>query len=112
MPRHIDADQLKTVMYHEAFEKDSDWQKWDSGCWIRYKMFETCIDAIPSADVRENVRGEWLEKEVVDDRKDAKIQQWQQARCSVCDKWHTTPYMYYFTNYNFCPNCGSDMRGK
>lgn len=56
--------------------------------------------------------GKWIDKEVVDDRKDAKIQQWQQARCSVCNKWHTTPYMYYFNDYDFCPNCGTDMRGN
>ena len=44
----IDAEALKKTMYHEAFEKDSDMQKWDSGCWIRYKMFENVIaDAQP-----------------------------------------------------------------
>jgi len=50
--RLIDADKLCQAMYHEAFETDSDMQKWDSGCWIRYKMFEnheaeapTVIDA-------------------------------------------------------------------
>ena len=38
--RLIDADALENRMYHESFEKDSDLQKWDSGCWIRYKLFE------------------------------------------------------------------------
>ena len=38
--RLIDADALGNRMYHESFEKDSDLQKWDSGCWIRYKLFE------------------------------------------------------------------------
>lgn len=38
--RLIDADALRQSMYHEAFETDSPMQKWDSGCWIRYKMFE------------------------------------------------------------------------
>ena len=37
--RLIDADDFGNRMYHEAFEKDSDLQKWDSGCWIRYKLF-------------------------------------------------------------------------
>lgn len=49
--RLIDADALQATMYHEAFEKDSDLQKWDSGCWIRYKLFEKCIDAAPTIDV-------------------------------------------------------------
>ena len=38
--RLIDADALRQSMYHEAFETDSPMQKWDSGCWVRYKMFE------------------------------------------------------------------------
>ena len=31
-------------MYHDAFETDSEMQRWDSGCWIRYKMLENNID--------------------------------------------------------------------
>lgn len=54
--------------------------------------------------------GEWMEREVVcgDDAKS--IEEWQSAKCSVCGRYHTTPYMYYFSDYNFCPNCGADMR--
>ena len=48
MSRLIDADALKEKMYHEAFEKDSDMQKWDSGCWIRYKMFENVLREQPT----------------------------------------------------------------
>ena len=51
--RPIDADALMAVMYHEAFETDSDRQKWDSGCWIRYKMFEEHIANAPTL-------GEWI----------------------------------------------------
>lgn len=46
LPKHgrlIDADALNEAMYHESFETDTDMQKWDSGCWIRYKMFENAI---------------------------------------------------------------------
>lgn len=43
----IDIDKLRDAMYHEAFEMDSHWQKWDSGCWIRYKMFERHRDSAP-----------------------------------------------------------------
>lgn len=48
--RLIDADKLSADMYHEAFEKDSDMQKWDSGCWIRYKMFENVLKAQPTVE--------------------------------------------------------------
>ena len=44
--RLIDANKLEAMMYHEAFEKDSDMQKWDSGCWIRYKVFENCMNRL------------------------------------------------------------------
>ena len=54
--------------------------------------------------------GTWEEKEtfcVTDD--DPIISQWQSARCSECGKYHTTPYMYHFNDYNYCPNCGAKM---
>ena len=46
--RLIDIDKLNDLMYHEAFEMDSDRQKWDSGCWIRYKMYEEHRDNTPT----------------------------------------------------------------
>ena len=42
--RLIDADELNRMMFHKSFELDSDMQKWDSGCWIRYKMFENSME--------------------------------------------------------------------
>lgn len=50
LPDHgdlIDMDKFSRAMYHEAFETDSDMQKWDNGCWIRYKMFERLRDYAP-----------------------------------------------------------------
>ncbi len=49
--RLIDADKLIDRMYHDAFETDTDMQKWDSGCWIRYKMFENAIDEAPTIEM-------------------------------------------------------------
>lgn len=54
--RLIDADALNDAMYHEAFENDESYNeknpmaKWDSGLWIRYKMFENAIDEAPTID--------------------------------------------------------------
>ena len=66
---------------------------------------------VPSVEPK---RGKWEEKSTfdVDESGEQIIQEWQSARCSVCGKYHTTPYMYYFDVYNFCPNCGADMRGE
>jgi hypothetical protein len=45
--RLVDGDLLDSKMYHAAFETDTDFQKWDSGCWIRYKLYENIRDEIP-----------------------------------------------------------------
>lgn len=50
LPDHgdlIDRDAFRKAMYHDTFETDSDLQKWESGCWIRYKMFERNIESAP-----------------------------------------------------------------
>lgn len=54
--RLIDADALSRDMHHEAFETDSDWQRWDSGLWIRYKMFENALKNAPTIDAVPVVR--------------------------------------------------------
>lgn len=51
--RLIDGDALRAQMYHDAFETDSDMQKWDSGCWIRYKMFENAIENAPTIESKQ-----------------------------------------------------------
>ena len=99
MSRYIDADAFGREMYHEAFETDTDMQRWDSGCWIRYKLFEEILKKQPTADVRENVNGEW-----VNNIHDLPI-------CNKCG--YMTPYDRAIDDYeygNFCPNCGADMR--
>lgn len=47
----ISRQAMREAMYHEAMEKDSDEQKWDGGCWIRYKMFERVIESLPAAQL-------------------------------------------------------------
>ena len=54
----ISKSAFNEAMYHEAFETDSDMQKWDSGCWIRYKMFENVLASAPTIDAVEVVRCE------------------------------------------------------
>ena len=40
------VDEVSRAMYHQCFEcnNDEDMQKWDSGNWIRYKLFENVIE--------------------------------------------------------------------
>lgn len=63
------------------------------------------IEKLPSAEPK---KGRWIEKEVFDNPS-AVIDEWQSAQCSACGLYHTTPYMYFFDNFNFCPNCGAKM---
>ena len=45
----VDAiDEVSRSMYHQCFEcdNDEDMQKWDSGNWLRYKLFENVIEQL------------------------------------------------------------------
>lgn len=55
----INKEKLESEMYHNAFEIDTDLQKWDSGCWIRYKMFENVIEEQPEVKA---IPIEWLKR--------------------------------------------------
>ena len=48
---------------------------------------------------------EWLEKEVYS-VEESGVKELQSCRCPHCGKILTTPYMYYFTDYPYCPSCG------
>lgn len=61
---------------------------------------------------KERQKGEWLEKEVIVGKKARVIEEWQSAKCSVCGRYHTTPYLYYFVEYDYCPHCGAKMKNE
>ena len=54
--RLIDADALGNRLYHEVFEKDSEDQRWDSGCWMRYRLFEKVLREQPTIEQPEIIR--------------------------------------------------------
>ena len=101
MSRYIDAEyDLHKLPFYYDFSDDE------------LIAIRSALKGIPTADVVEVACGEWEECEIVQEHLDEPIiDEWQSARCSVCGKYHTTPYMYYFDHFNFCPNCGADMRG-
>ena len=91
--RLIDADALRERMYHDAFETDSDMQKWDSGCWIRYKMFENALEEAPTVDAELVRHGLWVKDK------------YPLYSCSECG----AIYQFIGYGYNYCPECGSKM---
>lgn len=54
--RLIDADAFRHRMYHEVFEKDSIDQRWDSGCWMRYRLFDKVLEEQPTVDAVEVIK--------------------------------------------------------
>ncbi len=89
----INRQALKQAMYHEAFEVDSDMQKWDGGCWIRYKLFEKIVDIMPSAQPEQKT-AHWYSP------CDYDPPEW----CSNC---HTRTRWAFDDGY--CPKCGAKI---
>lgn len=94
MRRYIDADKLQ-----EAFKE------------LHGGKRSLLIDTEPTADVRENVKGEWIDAEWENINTGEKR---KGRRCSACG----CGYFRYDVSVNtvsdipnFCPNCGADMRG-
>ena len=96
MARYIDADNLSKVKYHNLpythiVPNGENVESYERG-------WNDAIDAIienePTADVRENVKGEWIEDGAL-------------TKCSVCG--NTSEFC---GTENFCYNCGADMRGE
>lgn len=72
---------------------------------VRVETLLQAIDNIPAADVAPVVHGQWIfEKGDGQTSSDGWV-------CSACNcGFHTN--VPYFEDFNFCPNCGADMRGE
>lgn len=93
MSRYIDADKLKFVI-----EKNF-------GHGTITPILQL-IDGQPTADVRENVHAEWIFIPIDDSRG----RRTGDIGC-VCKKCTREIFLPFSKDpYNFCPNCGADMR--
>ena len=89
MPRYIDADALiDDIRKHsESYFADDFAHEW--------------VDKQPSADVQPIQHGNWIG---IDDEP---CETFECDRCGfVLEDWIQGAF------YNFCPNCGADMRGR
>jgi hypothetical protein len=60
--------------------------------------FKKFAEKLPSADVRENIHGKWIEQ-------NSNRSSMQLYECSICKYWSK--------DYSpFCPNCGCSMKGE
>lgn len=95
----IDREKLTIICYTDTEGRED---TFDEGVrWVLEK-----IDEMPTVDAVPVIHGEWTEREVFDPDT---LERYQSARCSVCKTYHTTPFLYYFKDYKFCPNCGAPM---
>lgn len=122
--RYIDADKLANDIYR-AWEL---WEKKGEDCYIFAEVITPLLVGQPTADVRENVKGEWIEK--YEPPFDVLAKGQSKYACSNCGwrthnvptegklvggygaeatgaEWVHTKYEDVF--YNYCPNCGAEM---
>lgn len=95
MTEYIDRKTALNVLWYNA----------DEACSAVVGDFE----AIPAADVKPIVRGKWIYgKEIAREylAGECIAIDYEDILCSVC-KTHYRPYV---GNFNYCPNCGADMR--
>lgn len=60
----------------------------------------------------DDVVGRWEEREVIDNEGGKIIEEWQSCRCSICKRYDTRPYLYYFSSPRYCSYCGHRMEGE
>lgn len=106
--RLIDADALDAEMYRKSFEVDDGRNVWNSGLWIRYKIFEEAIREAPTVDAVPVRHGKWIIQ-------DNPGTGWYRVTCSECgeDVTSTAPCIGFFPNakvvWDYCPYCGARM---
>ena len=99
MARYIDADvaldMLKAMLYSTAMNNlYSDIQYAEALEDVCSNRIETWINDVPTADVREVVRGEWILND--------KIGTFKINTCSICG-------FNSEAEWNYCPNCGAEI---
>ena len=67
------------------------------------------IKTMPDVNAVPVVHGRWEEQTVISNEEETHIDEWQSVRCSMCKRYLTTPFLYNFTNYDYCPHCGAKM---
>lgn len=66
------------------------------------------LRSLPSTEP-ERIKGKWVDAILYHEPDDF---EWEKVKCSSCKNFVTKPIFYHNNKYNFCPNCGADMRGE
>ena len=114
MTRLIDADALNAEMYRKSFEVDDGRNIWNSGLWIRYKIFEEAIRDAPTIDAVPVVHGHWKINYLDDTKVNRKYAHiiCSECKADIAHDWEGKLLLKTTLNYNYCPNCGARMKGE
>ena len=97
MARYIDATKLEELCAIMA-------DKCDGIGESIWNQFRTAVEWSPTADVRENVHGKWI------DAMDTSGVEFY--RCNKCGTYIEKVFFANDYMVNFCPNCGAKMRDR
>lgn len=97
--RLIDADAFKEYIRGACKEMSHVYK--DGGKWAKQITDDFCMDIDEQPTIEERKKGKWRRR-LVDCGFNA---DWHCSRCG----WKTSLEEH---GYNFCPNCGADMRGE
>lgn len=106
--RLIDGDALMPKL---KFIQEAEYQIYGKESW---GFASKCIAAVEDAPtIEERKTGEWEEIEVIADAYDISgVKTWaSKMKCNQCG-FTTIAIEGHFSQYNFCPNCGADMRNE
>ena len=103
MPRLIDADALAEQVDNLCADWNENWIGNDNQSFILHSDVSDLISDAPTVDAVEVVHGRWVASGSGFDC------------CSECRKVYADGYLTAMgvkprTQFNFCPNCGADMR--
>ena len=97
--RLIDADAFKEYIRGACKEMSHVYK--DGGEWAKQITEDFCMDIDEQPTIEERKKGKWI---VCTERLEETFH--TGSRCSVCNYWKPMGI------WNFCPNCGADMRGE
>ena len=105
---------IEALKEYEVVESDN-FTRTDPVSMMAVATIANCIEAIvelPSAEP-ERKKGEWIEISWSEPEPNVCCTSYsiQSAKCSICGKYHTTPYLHSLVYFPYCPNCGAHMRG-
>lgn len=111
----IDAYELEREMYRKCINTDEEIEKgrakWDSGLWIRYKVFEDAITLAPRVDAEPIRHGKWIMSDIEEEEEKSNTDFARLYECSVCGAGYVYRMPEDIAEEKYCYNCGAKMEG-